>query len=155
MSYSRPPVQPGRGLKRSPSLPIESTAGVFDYALDVDIATTTNLGVVQVGSGLAITPEGILSTTSEDNNNFINIKLTSSNYTVTAKDSYVGATNNNINITVPIGEFGRIYYIKNQSNGNIKVYSTGTQTIDGQPFQTLGTNAGFMLVFDGTRWNII
>ena len=89
MSYSRPPVQPGRGLKRSPSLPIESTAGVFDYALDADIATTTNLGVVQVGSGLVITPEGVLSTTSEDDNTFISIKLTSSNYNVTNKDSYI------------------------------------------------------------------
>ncbi|CAB4174009.1 hypothetical protein UFOVP961_19 [uncultured Caudovirales phage] len=155
MSYSRPPVQPGRGLKRSPSLPIESTAGVFDYALDADIATTTNLGVVQVGSGLVITPEGVLSTTSEDDNTFISIKLTSSNYNVTNKDSYIGATANNITITIPIGEFGRVYYVKNQSSGNIKVHASGTQTIDGQAFQTLGTNAGFMLVFDGTRWNII
>lgn len=155
MSYSRPPVQPGRGLKRSPPLPIESTAGVLDYSLDVDIATTSNLGVIQVGNGLEITPEGILSTTGGDDSNFINIKLTSNNYTVTSNDSYVGATANNIVITIPIGEFGRVYYVKNQSSGNIKVHASGAQTIDGQAFQTLGTNAGFMLVFDGTRWNII
>ena len=99
MAYSRPPVQPGRALKRSPSVPIESTAGVLDFALDADIATTTSLGVVQVGSGLAITPAGVLSATNTGSSNFVTVTLTSVNYTITATDSYVGATNNNITIT--------------------------------------------------------
>lgn len=155
MAYSRPPVQPGRALKRSPSVPIESTAGVLDFALDADIATTTSLGVVQVGSGLAITSAGVLSATNSGASDFVNVYLTNVSYTVTATDLYVGATNNNITITLPAGILGRVYYIKNQSGGNIKVQGTGGETIDGNAFQTLGSNAGFIVVFDGTRWNIL
>ena len=155
MAYSRPPVQPGRALSRTPSVPVESSAGVFDFALDADIATTTNLGVVQVGNGLAITPSGVLSTTTSGSNNFVTVTLVNTSYTVTADDSYVGATNNNIVITLPAGILGRVYYVKNQSGGNIKVQGTGGQTIDGAAFQTLGSNSGFMVVFDGARWNIL
>ena len=155
MAYSRPPVQPGRALSRTPAVPEESSAGVFDFALDADIATTTSLGVVQVGSGLAITQAGILSAINSGGSNFINVKLTAVSYTITADDSYVGATNNNIVITLPTGILGRVYYVKNQSGGNIKVQGTGGQTIDGNAFQTLGSNSGFMVVFDGARWNIL
>lgn len=155
MAYSRPPVQPGRALKRTPALPVESTAGVFDFALDVDVATTTSLGVVQVGSGLAITPEGVLSATNSGSSDFVNVTLTGVNYIATGTDLYVGATVNNITITLPLGILGRVYYVKNQAGGNIKVQGTGGETIDGLAFQTLGSNAGFIVVFDGTRWNIL
>ena len=155
MAYSRPPVQPGRALKRNPSVPAESTAGVLDFKLDADISSTTGLGVVQVGSGLSITPAGILSAISSSNNNFITVTLTAVNYTISASDSYVGATNKNITMTLPIGLLGRIYYLKNQSNGNIKVQGTNGETVDGNLFQSLGSNSGFMVVFDGTRWNIL
>lgn len=157
MAYSRPPVQPGRALKRTPPVPIESTAGVLDFALDVDIATTTSLGVIQVGSGLAITPAGVLSATGGEDDccKKVKVKLTSTNYTITDDDYYVGATNNNITLTLPKGILGRVYYVKNQVSGNIKVQGTGGETIDGSSFQTLGSNAGFIVVFDGTRWNIL
>ena len=154
MSYSRPPVQPGRALKRSPALPDETSAGVFDFKFDADIATTSSLGVVQVGSGLSITPSGVLSATNIGSD-YVNVTLTSVNYTITATDSYVGATNNNIVITLPLGLLGRVYYVKNQSSGNIKVQGSGSETIDGSSFQTLGSNSGFMVVFDGSRWNIL
>jgi hypothetical protein len=161
MSYSRPPVQPGRGLKRSPALPIESTSGVFDYALDSDIATTTGLGIVQVGSGLAITPAGVLSATGGDSGCFVNVTLTSTNYTATLDDCYIGATNskddddNKITITLPLGDNGKLYYIKNQGTGNIKVQGTSGQTIDGSSSKTLGTNGSFIVVFASNRWNIL
>lgn len=86
---------------------------------------------------------------------FVNVTLTDVDYTITDTDFYVGATENNITITLPTGQLGRVYYIKNQSNGNIKVQGTGGETIDGATFKTLGTDAGIIVVFDGTRWNII
>jgi hypothetical protein len=161
MAYSRPPVQPGRGLTRTPVIPIESTAGVLDYALDANIATTTELGVVQVGSGLSITLEGILSATGGDSGCSVNVKLISANYTATDLDCYIGATNNNeeeednITITLPTGVEGKLYYIKNQGKGNIKVKGTGGQTIDGSSSKTLGTNGSFIIIFAGGRWNIL
>jgi hypothetical protein len=56
---------------------------------------------------------------------------------------------------LPAGILGRVYYVKNQVSGNIKVQGTGGETIDGLAFQTLGGNAGFIVVFDGSRWNIL
>jgi hypothetical protein len=157
MAYNRPPqvTLAGTGLKQNPPPSIIQPPGIVPVTLDAEIATTTSLGVVQVGSGLSITPGGVLSATGGSSSNFINVTLTPVSYSVTADDSYVGATNNNITITLPLGLVGRVYYIKNQSSGNIKVQGSGSQTIDGSAFQTLGSNSGFMVVFDGSRWNIL
>lgn len=156
MAYNRPPqtTLAGLGLKQSPPPSIVQPPGIVPVTLDADIATTTSLGVVQVGSGLSITPGGILSATNSGSS-FVNVTLTAVSYSITAPDYYVGATNNNITLTLPAGLLGRVYYVKNQSSGNIKVQGTGGQTIDGSIFQTLGSNAGFIVVFDGSRWNIL
>ena len=154
MAYSRPPVQPGRGLKRNPPVPTESTAGVFDFALDADIATTTSLGVVQVGSGLAITPLGVLSATNSGTD-IINVTLTGVDYTALLTDYYIGATKKDIDITLPLGVVGKVYVIKNQATGNIKVEGTAGQKLDTASSKTLGSEAAIICVFDGTRWNII
>ena len=150
MSYSRP-LRAGIALKQNPA----DIPGIQLLTLDSDIASTSGLGVVQVGSGLSITPAGVLSATNQGASDFVNVTLTGTNYTATATDLYVGATNNNIVITLPVGILGRVYYVKNQASGNIKVQGSGGQTIDGAAFQTLGSNAGFIVVFDGTRWNIL
>ena len=157
MAYNRPPqvTLAGVGLKQNPPSSAVQPPGIVPVTLDAEIATTTSLGIVQVGSGLSITPEGVLSATNSGGSNFVNVKLTGVSYAVTADDSYVGATNNNITLTLPKGELGRVYYIKNQVSGNVKVQGTGGETIDGSAFQTLGGNAGFIVVFDGTRWNIL
>lgn len=152
MAYSRPPVQPGRALKRSPPAPVETTAGVLDFSLDSDIATTTSLGVVQVGSGLSITPTGILSAVG--GSSLISVKLTAINYTALAADYYIGATKKDITITLPLGIVGKVYIVKNQVSGNIKVKGTG-QDLDSSGDKTLGSEASLFVVFDGTRWNII
>ena len=156
MAYSRPPVQPGRGLKRNPTLPTESTAGVFDFALDADIATTTSLGVVQVGSGLAITPLGVLSATNSGTD-IINVTLTGVNYTALLTDYYIGATAA-VTITLPLGVVGKVYVVKNQKgddNGKVIVQGTSGQKLDSANSKTLGEEASIIVVFDGTRWNII
>jgi hypothetical protein len=88
-------------------------------------------------------------------NNFFNIKLVATNYTVTDLDEYIGATANGIVITLPTGVEGRWYYIKNQITGSITVQGTGIDTIDGSASKTLKTNAGIMLVFDNIQWNIL
>jgi len=157
MAYNRQPqtVLAGTALTQNPPTNIVQPAGIIPVTLDADIATTTSLGVVQVGSGLSITPLGVLSATGSGGDNFVNVKLTDFSYSITATDSYVGATSNNIVITLPAGLLGRVYYVKNQSGGNIKVQGSGGQTIDGSAFQTLGSNSGFMVVFDGSRWNIL
>lgn len=154
MAYSRPPVQPGRALTRTPAIPVETTAGVFDFALDADIATTTSLGVVQVGSGLSITPTGVLSATG-GSSDLISVVLVNANYTALATDYYIGVTSNNKTITLPAGVVGKVYIVKMQVSGNITVQGTGGQKIDSATSISLGTNDSIVVVFDGTRWNVI
>ena len=154
MTYLRLPNSklPGRALSQTPVA--NGDAGILPLTLDADIATTTGLGVVQVGSGLSITPSGILSATGSSSS-FINVTLTNVDYTVTATDYYIGATKKDIDITLPLGIAGRVYVVKNQVNGNIKVKATGGQKIDTSSDKTLGSEASIIVVFDGSRWNVI
>jgi hypothetical protein len=156
MAYNRQPqtVLAGLALKQNPPPTVIQPAGIIPVTLDSDIASTTSLGVVQVGSGLSITPSGILSATGSSSS-FINVTLTSTNYTATATDYYIGATKKDIDITLPLGITGRVYIIKNQVNGSIKVKASGGQKIDTSSDKTLGSEASIIVVFDGTRWNVI
>jgi hypothetical protein len=157
MAYNRQPqtVLAGVALKQNPPPSIVQPAGIIPVTLDADIATTTSLGVVQVGSGLSITPGGVLSATGNSSSSFINVKLTSVDYTATAGDYYIGATKKDIDITLPLGIVGRVYVVKNQIWGNIKVKASGGQKIDTSSDKTLGSEDSIIVVFDGTRWNTI
>lgn len=153
MAYSRP-LLAGVALKQTPTATIPAQTGIQQLTLDSEIATTSSLGVVQVGSGLAITPAGVLSATNSGDD-FVNVTLTDVNYTITASDYYIGATEKGITITLPLGVLGKVYVIKNQFDGNIKVDTTGGQFIDTTTFKSLGTGSSLMVLFDGTRWNLI
>jgi hypothetical protein len=156
MAYNRQPqtVLAGKALKQNPAPTIVQPAGIVPVTLECEEATTTSLGVVQVGSGLSITPSGILSVNS-GSSSFINVTLTSTNYTATATDYYIGATKKDIDITLPLGITGKVYIIKNQVNGSIKVKASGGQKIDTSSDKTLGSEDSIIVVFDGTRWNTI
>jgi hypothetical protein len=155
MAYNRQPnvVFAGTALKQNPPASTVTPPGIVPVTLDADIATTTSLGVIQVGAGLAITPAGVLSATG-GGSSLINVKLTSVNYTAIASDYYIGATNKNITITLPLGIVGKVYIVKNQSEGSIKVKGTG-QNLDSSGDKTLGSEGSLIAVFDGTRWNLI
>jgi hypothetical protein len=155
MAYNRQPqtVLAGVALKQNPPPSVIQPAGIIPVILDSDIATTASLGVVQVGSGLSITAGGVLSATG--GSSFINVKLTSVDYTATATDYYIGATKKDIEITLPLGVVGRVYIVKNQVSGNIRVKASGGQKIDTASDVNLGTNNSIVVVFDGTRWNVI
>jgi hypothetical protein len=155
MAYSRQPnvTIAGRGLTQNPAPTPPAPAGIIQVGYDANIATTASLGIVQVGSGLSITPTGILSATG-GGSSLIDVKLTSVNYTAIASDYYIGATNKNITITFPLGITGKVYIVKNQSEGSIKVKGTG-QNLDTSGDKTLGSEASLIAVFDGTRWNLI
>ena len=154
MTYLRLPNSklPGRALSQTPTA--NGDAGILPLTLDADIATTTGLGVVQVGSGLSITPSGVLSATG-GSSSFINVTLTNVDYTATASDYYIGATKKEIDITLPLGITGKVYVIKNQATGNIKVKCSGGQTLDTSSSKTLGSESSIIVVFDGSRWNVI
>lgn len=156
MSYNRQPnvVIAGRALKQTPSATPVSPAGIVTLSLEADIATPSSLGVIQVGSGLSITSSGILSATG-GGSSLYNVYLTNINYTATANDQFIGCTAQNKTITLPLGVTGKLYIIKNQSEGNVKVQGTSGEKIDDATSITLGKQGSIQLVFDGTRWNSI
>lgn len=152
MAYSRP-LLAGVALKQSPAATNPAKAGIQQLVFDADIATVDSLGVIQVGSGLSITPSGILSTNS--GSGFENVVLVEADYTALDTDYYIGAIEKSITITLPLGVLGKVYVVKNQVGGNIKIDTTAGQFIDTTTFKSLGSGSSLMVIFDGTRWNLI
>lgn len=156
MAYSRQPQvvrANGGALKQTPTADLTAPAGIVTVELEALTATTTNRGVVQVGSGLSITPAGVLSATG-GGSSLLNVSLVAVDYTATLNDYYIGATKKNITITLPLGIVGKVYIVKNQVEGIITVKGTG-QNLDQSGDKTLGSDASLITVFDGTRWNLI
>jgi len=136
MSYTRLPAttRAGVGMTQTPTTANNSLSPV---TLDSDISTTGSLGVVQVGSGLSITPAGILSATGSGST-LINVKLTNVDYTALPQDYYIGATKKDIDITLPLGITGKVYIIKNQVTGSIEVKTTSGRTTPAKRRQAKG-----------------
>jgi hypothetical protein len=158
MSYSRQPqvvLTNGGALKQTPEPTITQPSGIVPVELEAEIATTTSLGVVKVGEGLSITLDGLLYATGSGGSPFLNVHLTSVNYTAMLTDCYIGATKKNIDITLPLGVVGKLYIVKNQADGSIKVQGSLGQLLDNSSSKTLGSDAVLLVVFDGTRWNLI
>lgn len=154
MAYVRQPnvIFAGKGLIQNPLPSTIAPPGIVPVTIECEEATTTSLGVVQIGSGLSITPLGVLSAVG--GSSLINVKLTAVNYTALVTDYYIGATKKDITITLPLGIVGKIYIIKNQIEGSIKVKGTG-QNLDSSGDKTLGSEQSLFVVCDGVRWNII
>jgi len=152
MSYTRPPASTlaGRALKQTPA---PSTQAIIPVVLDADVATTAQLGVVQVGSGLSITAQGVLSATTSSS--LFAVKIVTANYTAVANDYYIGAIKKDITITLPLGVTGKVYVVKNEENGEITVTGTAGQKIDGNVSEKLSTNKSLMIIFNGTEWQSI
>jgi len=152
MSYTRPPASTlaGVALKQTPA---PSTQALVPVVLDAEIATVGQLGVVQVGSGLSITPQGVLSAITSSS--LFAVKIVTANYTALVDDYYIGAIKKDITITLPAGVTGKVYVIKNEENGEITVTGTAGQKIDGSVFEKLSTNKSLMVIFNGTEWQSI
>lgn len=139
MAYLRPPttIKAGRALQQNPPPTPLDPAGILQVSLDAEIATTDSLGVVQVGSGLSITPEGILSaddagpgptgptgpqgavgpTGPAGSGGSCQMIVIEGDYVVTDLDYYIGViANKDLTITLPSleGEDCRLLVIKKQ-----------------------------------------
>jgi hypothetical protein len=163
MAYNRQPqvTLAGLGLKQNPPPNITQPPGVIPVTLDAEIATTTSLGVVQVGSGLSITPEGILSATG-GGGECCNAIVVSQDYTATPDDYYIGVDSQRpVTITLPMSVINcKQYVIKVEmgpplGNRKVKIASPGT-TIDGATSIVL-TNPyeSVSVLYRGGKWHII
>ena len=103
MAYIKPTeiIVNGRGLTSSAS----SATGISPVTLNVNTATTATLGIIQVGSGLSITPDGLYYTVLSTIN--INWKTVSTplptnqpNYSLTIDNFNIQLINTNLDVYV-------------------------------------------------------
>jgi hypothetical protein len=133
MAYNRPPqvVLAGVALKQNPPPTIVQPAGIVPVILDADIATKTSLGVVQVGNGIDVTPEGVISVSSPALG--CNTILIGEDYAAETDDCYIGVNSiGPVTVSLPVDiSDGHQIVIKAEMGppiGNRKVTLT---TLDG------------------------
>ena len=162
MTYLRLPNSrlPGRALSQTPGP--NGDAGILPVTLDADIATTTSLGVVQVGSGLSITPEGVLSANGGEGTSCATTYV-NKDYTVQPGDYYIGVVRggeDDVAIVLPLATTEcRVLIVKDQRGKNgdkIKIIAQVGNTLDGtsskdlqQPYESV------TLLGQGSAWWII
>ena len=156
MSYNRP-LKPGIALKQSQS---DGVPGSLELTLDTDIATTTSLGVIQVGCGLSITSAGILNALS---NQVVTTKKICSNYQVLPEDCYIGVDSTGpVTVTLPSNPSqGKWIIIKLEMPAPIGIRKATVTTsngslIDGVTNKTmLNAYESIQLVYRGLAWHKI
>jgi hypothetical protein len=104
---------------------------------NANVATTSSLGMVQIGSNITVDPSGVIDVTFPDSGvSTINVtQTTGPTYLVALSDNYIGVYSSNpVNINLPAGVNGREYTIKDEfgiGSGLITVVPNGVETIDG------------------------
>lgn len=138
-----------------------SLSNVITGGPDVSF-TINNIGVLSLiaGSGITLNSSTGNITISANGADLISTYGTTTNYTVTETDEYIGVySTSNITITLPTGINGRVYYIKDeygQGSGKISIQPQTGELIDGKtnyvisvPYQCVSC------VFRAGQWRII
>ena len=133
-------------------------------AFNSPLASTTNYGVVEIGSGINVT-NGVISVVG---NGTVNTKLVNnaaSPYTLDSSGAtpnyYLGVvgTGAAISILLTAGTEGRVVVIKSEAGqtSNITITPAGAETIENGASWTIlaATDGAVTLVFSGTNWNIV
>lgn len=124
--------------------------------------TVTNTGVTKLtaGSGITLSDNTGNITISSTGADLINVYGTTTSYTATNSDEYIGVSSANaITINLPIGVPGRVYIIKDeygQGSGKITIQPSSGEKIDNAnsyiisiPYQSVS------IVFRAGQWRII
>lgn len=124
--------------------------------------TINNTGVLSLTAGPGISLSGSTGniTVSSTGADLISVYGTTTNYTATSTDEYIGVSSAAaVTITLPLGVNGRVYYIKDeygQGSGKITIAPQTGELIDGKtnyvisiPFQSVA------IVFRAGQWRII
>ena len=145
---------------------LSSAASTLEYGV-VQIGPNINVtdGLISVaniiaGSGITVNSTPTTITISATGADLIHVYGTSTSYTATYDDEYIGVSSASaVTITLPIGIEGRVYYIKDeygQGSGKITIQPQAGEPIDnktnyviGVPYQSIG------VVFRAGKWWII
>jgi hypothetical protein len=139
--------------------------------------SNTEFGVVKIGNNIGV-DEGVIYlnfvagpgvniantpgqiTISANGADLIAVTGTTTNYTATANDEYIGVNSASaVTITLPLGTPGRVYTVKDeygQGSGKITIQPTSPEQIDGKnnyvisvPYQSVSA------VYRAGQWRII
>ena len=139
----------------------------FDYGIvkvggyiDVDAEGVISVPEIIPGTGIDVLYGSNQITISTSGTNLINTDGTSTSYTVTEGDEYIGVNSTTATtITLPQGSNGRIYTIKDEHGGGmgkITVQPQSGEKIDGKSNYIIGTGyQGITIVFRAGGWWII
>lgn len=128
------------------------------------VSSTSNYGVVKVGSGIDVT-NGVISVVGNETVNTHLVTNAASPYTLdsagTTPNYYLGVVGTGAAITINLtaGTNGREVVIKSEAlnTSDITVVPNGTETIEnGASYPILATTSGSItLIFRGTNWNVV
>jgi hypothetical protein len=168
MAYIRPPntILAGRALSQNPPATPLDPAGVLQVNIDANIASKTELGVVQIGDNIDITPEGVISVTFPEPPGpccACKAILVDKDYYVEDDDYYVGVKSNGpTKVYLPKNPDDCIQVIVKVDMGppignrKVTVVAQGSNKIDGSstvdltvPYETL------CLISQGGNWHKI
>lgn len=125
--------------------------------------TIENTGVLSLtaGNGISINASTGNITISSFGADLINVYGTTTNYTATATDEYIGVSStSNLTITLPLGASeGRIYTIKDeygQGSGKITIQPSGGEKVDKKTNYVISVpNQSVSVVYRAGGWWII
>ena len=124
--------------------------------------TVTNTGVLSLTAGPGITVDHTTGniTISAVGADLIHVYGTTTNYTATAEDEYIGVNSTgNVTITLPAGIVGRVYTIKDEhgtGSGKIFIQPQTGEKIDGLNNYVISvSHASVTVVFRAGGWWIM
>jgi hypothetical protein len=126
----------------------------------VPLASTTDFGLVQAGTGITIT-NGVISVTGGSASNpLYETTVTLVSYAATNDDYYIGVNSAvPVTVTLPTGTDGKMFIIKDElgpGSGDITIQGTGGETIDGAAnFVNTVDYGSVSVIFRGTEWHVI
>ena len=133
-------------------------------AFNSPLSSTTDYGVVKVGSGVSVT-NGIISVVGNGTVNTTLVNNAASPYTLDSAavtpNYYLGVegTGAAISILLTAGTEGRVVVIKSEAGqtSDITITPAGAETIENGANWTIlaATDGAVTLIFSGTNWNIV
>lgn len=133
-------------------------------AYNSPLTSTTNYGVVKVGSNITVT-NGVISVVGNETVNTQLVNNAASPYTLdsagTTPNYYLGVVGTGAAITINLtaGTNGRTVVVKSEAGqtSDITIVPNGAETIENVASYTIlaATDGSITLIFRGTNWNVV
>lgn len=168
MAYSRQPqvvIANGGALKQTPLPTVVTPPGIVPVEIEAEIASKTQLGVVQIGKGIDVTPAGVISVKCDkcDEDRGCNTILVGEDYGCEDDDCYIGVYSIGpvfISLPVDSGD-GHQIAVKAEmgpplGNRKVTIKTLDGSLIDGSPTFVLSVPyQSVHLIRRGLNWHII